>query len=110
MGAATVVFPGKMDAETFEALACQEAVSLGYCINAKTVQVACDFKNNIHSLESRDWNPDMIFWTCISILSVGTQVRKLMLYLEGSWSAKKRLEVSWSMTRPISPSVDVNTV
>jgi hypothetical protein len=51
LGASVVVFPGKTDAETLEALACREAVSLARDINAMRVQVASDCKNVIANLE-----------------------------------------------------------
>jgi hypothetical protein len=35
MGDSAVVFPGKTDAETLEALACREAVFLAFDINAR---------------------------------------------------------------------------
>jgi hypothetical protein len=46
-----VVFPRKTDAETLEALACREAVSLARDINARRVRVASDCKNVIANLE-----------------------------------------------------------
>jgi ribonuclease HI len=51
MGASVVVFPGKTEPETLEALACREAVSLAYDIHARSVRVASDCLNVIRSLE-----------------------------------------------------------
>jgi hypothetical protein len=41
-GASVVVYPGRMDAETLEALACREAVSLALDVGARRVKVASD--------------------------------------------------------------------
>jgi hypothetical protein len=46
-----VVYPGRMDAETLEALACREAVSLALDVGARRVKVASDCSNVIASLE-----------------------------------------------------------
>ncbi|XP_071677586.1 uncharacterized protein [Lolium perenne] len=50
-GASAVVYPGRMDAETLEALACREAVSLALDVGARRVKVASDCSNVIASLE-----------------------------------------------------------
>ena len=50
-GASVVVYPGRMDAETLEALACREAVSLALDVGARRVKVASDCSNVIASLE-----------------------------------------------------------
>jgi ribonuclease HI len=51
LGASVVVFSGKTEAETLEALACREAVSLAKDINARKVRVASDCKNVVANLE-----------------------------------------------------------
>jgi ribonuclease HI len=51
MGASAVVFPGKTDAETLEALACREAVFLAFDINTRSIYVASDRQIVIQNLE-----------------------------------------------------------
>jgi ribonuclease HI len=51
LGASVVVFPGKTDAKTLEALASREAVSLAKDINARRVRVASDSNNIVANLE-----------------------------------------------------------
>jgi ribonuclease HI len=51
LGVSVVVFPAKTNAETLEALACKEAVSLTKDINARRVRVASDSKNVVANLE-----------------------------------------------------------
>jgi hypothetical protein len=51
LGASVVVFLGKTEAETLEALARREAVSLMKDINARKVRVASDCKNVVANLE-----------------------------------------------------------
>ncbi|KAK1626541.1 hypothetical protein QYE76_000856 [Lolium multiflorum] len=48
-GASAVVLPGKTDAETLEALACREALSLAQDINARRIRVASDCLNVVRS-------------------------------------------------------------
>jgi ribonuclease HI len=50
-GASAVVFPGKTDAETLEALACREALSLAQDINTRRIRVASDCLNVIRSMD-----------------------------------------------------------
>jgi ribonuclease HI len=50
-GASAVVFPGKTDAETLEALACREALSLAQDINTRQVRVASDCLNVTQSMD-----------------------------------------------------------
>jgi hypothetical protein len=50
-GASALVFLGKSDLETLEALACREACALARDINARRVQVASDYNNAVRSLE-----------------------------------------------------------
>jgi ribonuclease HI len=45
------VFPGKTEAETLEALACREAISLARDINTHRVRFASDCQGVIKSLE-----------------------------------------------------------
>ncbi|KAK1666385.1 hypothetical protein QYE76_054544 [Lolium multiflorum] len=49
-GASTVVLPGKTDAETLEALACREALSLAQDINTRRIRVASDCLNVVRSM------------------------------------------------------------
>jgi ribonuclease HI len=51
VGTSTLVFPGKTEAETLEALACREAVAIARDVNARRVQVASDCLSVIKSLE-----------------------------------------------------------
>jgi hypothetical protein len=51
MGASAVVFPGSIEAETLEALACREAIALAHDINARRVRVASDCQGVIMSFE-----------------------------------------------------------
>jgi hypothetical protein len=51
VGASTVVFPGCLEAETLEALACREAISLAKDIGARRIHVASDFMNVVRSLK-----------------------------------------------------------
>jgi hypothetical protein len=46
-----VVFPGKTDAETLEALACREAISLAHDICARKVRVVSDCNNVVVSID-----------------------------------------------------------
>jgi ribonuclease HI len=50
MGASAVVFPGKTDPETLEALACREGVALALDIGARRVKIASDCSSVIASL------------------------------------------------------------
>jgi ribonuclease HI len=50
-GASAVVLAGKSEAETLEALACREALSLAQDINARRIRVASDCLNVIKSLD-----------------------------------------------------------
>jgi ribonuclease HI len=49
--ASAVVLTGKSEAETLEALACREALSLAQDINARRIRVASDCLNVIKSLD-----------------------------------------------------------
>jgi ribonuclease HI len=50
-GASAVVLPGKTDAETLEALACREALSLAQDINTRRIRVASDCLNVVRSMD-----------------------------------------------------------
>ena len=51
VGASSLVFPGRTEAETLEALACREACALARDISARRVRVASDCHNVIINLD-----------------------------------------------------------
>ncbi|KAK1603090.1 hypothetical protein QYE76_037263 [Lolium multiflorum] len=57
MGASAVVFPGKTDPETLEALACREGTALALDIGARRVTIASDCSNVITSLRQGTMGP-----------------------------------------------------
>ena len=90
LGASTVTYPGRVDAESLEALACREALALASDLHVRHIRVASDCKNVITSLEEGTMGVyahiireihsalpcDMSYGTCSALEAYLRQVRR----------------------------------